>query len=670
MNLTYQKEANTSAKKLYPAFRRMAADPNCADLLEDSMTPMDMLTGLKKRAAGSTPEELRPTAECKKFHCAVMINTIMEPDLNGPNLTCPNKFKTKYPSQVYPPKESIQKACPCRDELRPLLKFANANQMIGVCSEWTSAKKTAVLNFVIDSIIASKDSCYRPNIEEWKINDKDRGSGAMNAILNSNQGNNCLSLLSTSGGAAQAVVKWYAKTHTMMSVGGGQTVMRYDADKYPIPPQCGPMVCNIFKSSFYDVKRCFWNNNTNLNLTSGGFLDNSDDLSKISQMCAKVSITVDAEIYTADLCQRRKVEGPYKKLNCTKENQVWTTTTTTTEAPPTPPPPPRHLSGSKTEALAGTEELAEFNYEDPRTYIHSAFNDSQQLEDPRRLTEVKHESSDHPAEIQYDSFQGVQYSSDVSGEEDQLWQPMDLDGSWDPFGEMEGEQERELAATTTAAAGGGGGSSSGGGGGEDLPAYKVDVWTKCSCIQQCVMGVKTRDVTCEAKACMEPEPPSKESCMCLHCADCVVDMNLMIIAFTFLLQGVIALVVCAAFAHFSSKDEDDLASLNICEKCMGCICKCLPLYVRVLTILSFFQLVFICLQCFVPTSLFAFSTDCNNVAVLKDTAMITSMVWALQLFMGMSAKHLMAVPAWLYSPMRPGSGCRYECKKLLRKLGP
>lgn len=668
MNLTYQKDANTSAKKLYPAYRRMAADPNCADLLEDALTPMDMLVGIKKRAAGSTPEELRPTAECKKFHCAVMINTIMEADLNGKNITCPNKYKTKFPSQAYPPKESVMTACPCRTELRPLLKFSTANQMIGICSEWASNKKTAILNFVIDSIIASKDGCFKPNIEEWKL----ANAAAMKAILNSPQGNNCLSLLSTAKGAAQTITTWYGKTHTMIA-SGGQTFMRYDADKYKLPPQCGPMVCSIFKSALADTKRCFWNNNTNLNMTS------SDDITKIVTMCAKALMTIDPDVVTKDLCMRRKVEGKFKKLNCTipdgTEYKPWTTTPPPTTPPPPPAttPPARLLSNP--EALAGTdeEELPEFNYEDPRTNIHSAYNDSEQLEGPRMLSEARHGLHDLGSdddETQYDPFAGVQYSSGFSEEEEHSSELQDLDSSWDPFGEMEGEEERMLGATTTAAAGGGGSSSSGGSSAPELPPYKVDVWTKCSCIQQCVWGVKTRDVTCEAKACMEPEPPSKESCLCMHCADCVVDMNLMIISFTFLLQGVIALLVCASFAHFGSKDEDDLASLNICEKCLGCVCKCLPLYVRVLTILSFFQLIFICLQCFVPTAILAISTDCNQVPILKDTAMITSMVWALQLAMGLSAKRLMAVPAWLYAPMRPGKGCRYQCKKALRALGP
>jgi len=324
-----------------------------------------------------------------------------------------------------------------------------------------------------------------------------------------------------------------------------------------------------------------------------------------------------------------------------------------------------------------TETFREFQYEDPRSYIYSEF--------PVNYSRSLSEQGYGPQDNYHDELRryfrheedplgetGVQYSTGFSGEEDRqnLTLPEDTDGSWDPFGEMEGEQERRLGATTTAAGGGGGGSSSGGSSAPELPPYKVDVWSKCSCIQQCVLGVKTRDVTCEAKACMEPEPPSKETCTCAHCADCVVDMNLMIISFTFLLQGLIATMVCAAFAHFSSKDEDDLASLNICEKLLGCFCKCLPLYVRVLTILSFFQLIYINLQTFVPTSILALSTDCNQVVPLKDTAMIASGVYVLQLAFGMGAKNTVAVPAWLYAPMRPGKGCRFKLKKFLRALGP
>merc|ERR1719487_2960670 len=280
---------------------------------------MDMLTAVSRRASGSTPEELRPTAECKKFHCAVMYNAIGETDMNSPNETCPNKYKTKFPSQVAPPKESVMTACPCKNELAGTLKFSTANKMIGICSEWSGVKKTTMLNFVINTIIRGKDSCFQPNIVAYQ----QANAAAIKAILNSPQGGNCLTLLSTSKGAAQTVTQWYGKTHTMIA-SGGQTFMRYDAGKYKLPAQCGPMLCTIFKTSLADTKRCFWNNNTNLNMTG------TDDITKISTMCAKALMTVDVDDVTANLCKRRKVEGPYKKLTCPPQYWVWNTTTTTT----------------------------------------------------------------------------------------------------------------------------------------------------------------------------------------------------------------------------------------------------------------------------------------------------------------------------------------------------
>lgn len=100
-------------------------------------------------------------------------------------------------------------------------------------------------------------------------------------------------------------------------------------------------------------------------------------------------------------------------------------------------------------------------------------------------------------------------------------------------------------------------------------------------------------------ACAMPKPPVKETCFCTHCADCLVSLNLMIVAISYWTQAGVALMVFLAFVRFAKKSEDELSSVSCFEKILGCFCKTLPLTVRIITLIGFFQIALLAIQAFV-----------------------------------------------------------------------
>eukprot|EP00392_Amoebophrya_sp_AT5.2_P004824 g4833.t1 len=201
---------------------------------------------------------------------------------------------------------------------------------------------------------------------------------------------------------------------------------------------------------------------------------------------------------------------------------------------------------------------------------------------------------------------------------------------------------------------------------DDLDDYEEGDWSLCNCYTMCMPGLQTRKVDCFASACAEPKPATKQACECTHCADCQVLLNLLIIAIFYFVQGGVALIVWLGFLYWSGKTQDDLVGLSIPQKCLACMCKKLPTFVRLLTLIMFFQLSFLATQAFMPYDVLAWQMDCKFPDMWTTTSLVAA-VWTVQLILGVMAKVMITLPPYLFTPISRKTGFLV---KLLRGLGP
>merc|ERR1719454_1932557 len=95
-------------------------------------------------------------------------------------------------------------------------------------------------------------------------------------------------------------------------------------------------------------------------------------------------------------------------------------------------------------------------------------------------------------------------------------------------------------------------------------------------------------------------PASEQQCTCMHCANCRTAWYCMVfIVIAYAIQAVVAFIITLCFAHFNSKGDGDL-EFSYCEKCMGCLCKTLPVMVRIFTIFAFFVIIYLFVIAWLP----------------------------------------------------------------------
>mmetsp|Transcript_24336 Transcript_24336/g.55555 ORF Transcript_24336/g.55555 Transcript_24336/m.55555 type:complete len:403 (+) Transcript_24336:105-1313(+) len=199
----------------------------------------------------------------------------------------------------------------------------------------------------------------------------------------------------------------------------------------------------------------------------------------------------------------------------------------------------------------------------------------------------------------------------------------------------------------------------------ELPTGEVGPWTPCICDVVCGNGTRSRDVSCPTGTCTSA---TEETCVCNHCADCVADIFMLVLMITFSAQGVIAVLVFFAFNQFVGKTNAQLASMNICEKCLGCLCKKLPNLVRLIALSNMLLIVFILLQVFLIPPLLGTFSDCPNSPAYQLTAILLAIIWLSQFALGTIAKKFSPIPPFLYTPSAPSKG--FSLDKLLRAMGP
>ncbi|CAE8634399.1 unnamed protein product, partial [Polarella glacialis] len=163
---------------------------------------------------------------------------------------------------------------------------------------------------------------------------------------------------------------------------------------------------------------------------------------------------------------------------------------------------------------------------------------------------------------------------------------------------------------------------------DQLEAWSTTDWSKCTCYQQCVPGVTTRSVSCPVGVtCKRVKPPSAKACVCAHCSDCMVSWTVWGMAAGYGLNGIVGLLLFVAFLSVSGYDEDDYTDMRCCPtKTLGCICRSLPVIIKVMTYILLFATIALVVQAVVPVG--EFSSDCKNSSALRSLSVGGVAIWA------------------------------------------
>jgi hypothetical protein len=187
------------------------------------------------------------------------------------------------------------------------------------------------------------------------------------------------------------------------------------------------------------------------------------------------------------------------------------------------------------------------------------------------------------------------------------------------------------------------------------------------------------------------------------------------IVISYAIQAVVAFIIFLCFFHFNSKGDGEL-EFSIAEKCMGCLCKTLPVTVRIFTIFGVVAIVYLFViawmprcdrddntgvilnePCFVYMALLdphlgepwirlrkfleEYEDDCRGshivdpkgvaprrgAEILRQQSAISLLLIFSQLLLGFAASTKLRPPAWLWDPVPKNEGF---VKKILRKMGP
>lgn len=222
---------------------------------------------------------------------------------------------------------------------------------------------------------------------------------------------------------------------------------------------------------------------------------------------------------------------------------------------------------------------------------------------------------------------------------------------------------RSLQEADGAAAEAGGGSAQMN---DVLDDYDVGPFSRCTCYQQCIPGVKVRNVVCNSRACKDPKPKTQVTCMCNHCADCDYEPGMLILSIGFFAEGALSLLVSLAWLKITALTEDDMAEVGCCLGLLGFFCKFMPALMRIVTLFNIGMIAYMAFISLIPIS--GFQYDCNFVFDLQLSVIVAIFSWFLCLALAIVTKAKQPVPPWLYQT--PGGGLiRLICKPI-RAVGP
>jgi hypothetical protein len=206
---------------------------------------------------------------------------------------------------------------------------------------------------------------------------------------------------------------------------------------------------------------------------------------------------------------------------------------------------------------------------------------------------------------------------------------------------------------------------------DDYPEFTVGKWTKCTCYQACVQGVRTRDVTCLSSTCKAPKPEESEKCECKHCSNCQVLLSATIFWISFLTQSVVSILVWLSLLYMGTFEEASLVSLSWFQWFLGFFVKQLPPLTRLLLIVNIGQAIFMVLQTWVPSTVIKFEPDCNDVADLRFLSILLLSVIVVLILLGRLTRLFNKMMPFLYRPHRSNSFILFRWwSKVQASLGP
>merc|ERR1712066_19409 len=177
---------------------------------------------------------------------------------------------------------------------------------------------------------------------------------------------------------------------------------------------------------------------------------------------------------------------------------------------------------------------------------------------------------------------------------------------------------------------------------DNLPDYTVGEFGSCKCYQQCQPGIQTRVVQCEANACAQPEPASKQSCECRHCADCNVLPVLVVQLYLYFAQAALAGLSFLFYLYVGSQKQVDCIELTRTQLLLGFFFKKVPPFVRFLVIIQMVLVLYLVFSTFAVYPLREylgnFNEDCFRSANMRFIAMFASFIWLLQMIFGHLSK--------------------------------
>lgn len=209
----------------------------------------------------------------------------------------------------------------------------------------------------------------------------------------------------------------------------------------------------------------------------------------------------------------------------------------------------------------------------------------------------------------------------------------------------------------------------------NLMSYTTSAWSQCTCFQQCVSGVKTRQVTCDSDKCASPKPENKVQCNCQHCASCAVEFYLTALTLTVGVQGLAGILVFGAFFFAERVHIDDLAVVSWCScSCvplLGLICKSIPVFLRVFVYVNMVEVMLLALSAFLPfvPGNARHEYDCKTNQPLLILAAVNCGLWWCQLGYGIYMRKNKPMPAQLHAAAPSGKIRRAICIPL-RSIGP
>jgi len=134
----------------------------------------------------------------------------------------------------------------------------------------------------------------------------------------------------------------------------------------------------------------------------------------------------------------------------------------------------------------------------------------------------------------------------------------------------------------------------------DLKDWEVSRWGECTCYQQCIPGVRHRNVDCLSTECKDPVPATKEACECNHCARCMIDVHLTVLEVMFFCQGGLAFLAFLCYLYINTMREEQLVKLSWARWFMGIICKRFPPTVKYLVLSTAITLVLMWCRIWIP----------------------------------------------------------------------